>query len=71
MWRKRGWRRTLDERLFLLGVVETCSILQVEHFVDISRIEVSDIPALINSNNVHVLVDICGLHANGTMLYKR
>uniref|UniRef100_A0A6U6BUE6 protein O-GlcNAc transferase n=1 Tax=Guillardia theta TaxID=55529 RepID=A0A6U6BUE6_GUITH len=42
----------------------------VEHFVDISRIEVSDIPALINSNNVHVLVDICGLHANGTMLYK-
>ena len=71
MRRKRGWRRTLDERLFLLGVVETCSILQVEHFVDISRIEVSDIPALINSNNVHVLIDICGLHANGTMLYKR
>ena len=25
---------------------------------------------LINSQHIHVLVDICGLHANGTMLYR-
>ena len=23
-----------------------------------------------NSMQIHVLVDICGLHANGTMLYR-
>jgi len=42
----------------------------VEHFVDISTTQVDDVAALMNSLHIHVLVDICGLHANGTMLYR-
>jgi len=42
----------------------------VEHFVDISRVPVEDTALLINSFQVHVLVDICGLHANGTLIYR-
>ena len=42
----------------------------VEHFVDISRVQVEQVAALMNSLEIHVLVDICGLHANGTTLYR-
>ena len=42
----------------------------VEHFVDISKTQVESVADLINSLRIHVLVDICGLHANGTMLYR-
>ena len=42
----------------------------MEHFVDISRVQVEQVAALMNSLEIHVLVDICGLHANGTTLYR-
>lgn len=41
-----------------------------EHWVDVSRFSsFSDISQRINDDGVQVLVDLCGLHSNGTNIY--
>lgn len=34
-----------------------------------SLIAIQDAGVYINTHKVHVLIDICGLHANGTLIY--
>ena len=36
-----------------------------------SQVPVERVAGYINGYGPHVLIDICGLHANGTVIYRR